>query len=502
VSIGAAGGTTAILGAHAGQFFADRVDVGGDAGGSLGPAALEVWAGVAGNSMEVTNTVTVWNDQSAIEFDSGTFRVGAIALLNGGHFYWGGGQLELTKSVLNVTPGGLLGGDVELSNIRSLKAKVTVGGAGGAGGAGTLTVRPSGQPGFPTSLVLATLPELTTSSNGAFVVDGGKAVVTAAHNAGAIRVKSGGTLTATDVDGAGLLEVDGGTAGVTSVLNDGTIRVAGAGAVTLGTADGAGAVDVVDGALSAKSIRQRSLRAGGTGANVTLTADGGTSVLKALDLAKAGGAGPATFGGKLDLTNNALVVDYDAAAATPAADIVAAVLQGRNLTGARWQGRGITSSTAAADSTRAVGAGEASDLLGLSGAQTASFAGQTVDATAVLVRLVTLGDLDLSGGVGRPDFERIRDRYAAAGGWFPGGWPAGDLNFDGSVDLADWRLFKPRFGTGAVVTAQDLADVQAFNNLVDPPPTPEPSAIGVLGATALLGRRRRRRSSTGSPPHH
>src|SRR5207244_2582462 len=92
--------------------------------------------------------------------------------------------------------------------------------------------------------------------------------------------------------------------------------------------------------------------------------------------------------GKLDLGNSHVIVDYTGA--SPIDSIRAALLLAYTPT-AHWTGNGLTSSTAAANSKLALGYAEASDALGISGVQTATFAGQSVDATSVLVRLTLNG---------------------------------------------------------------------------------------------------------------
>ena len=111
---------------------------------------------------------------------------------------------------------------------------------------------------------------------------------------------------------------------------------------------------------------------------MTLLPGGQTSLLTSLTIGT---------GAKLDITNNALVIDYTGA--SPVAAIRDKILSGRGGAGLGkgWNGTGITSSTAAQGNqtdpeSRAVGYAETAQLpLGAY----SNFRGQVVDNTAVLI---------------------------------------------------------------------------------------------------------------------
>lgn len=171
--------------------------------------------------------------------------------------------------------------------------------------------------------------------------------------------------------------------------------------------------------------------------------------------------------GRVDLTDNVLAVDYDGP--SPLSSIVTLINSGR--AGGSWTGNGITSSSAAANSTSTgVGYAEASDL-GLS-----SIAGQPVDGTTVIVRFTLLGDANLDRSVNIGDFSRLGANFNQ-----PGGWAAGDFNYDGTVGIADFSLLASAFN-------QTLPA-----SLARPGAVPEPAALGVLAPAAALALRRRRR---------
>jgi autotransporter-associated beta strand protein len=224
----------------------------------------------------------------------------------------------------------------------------------------------------------------------------------------------------------------------------------------------------------------------GTGGHVTLGGGAGGALLvtQALNLS----------GGTIDLTNNALVVNYAPGGAPATFNAVkAAVILAYNAAGVHWTGSGITSSTARdnAASNTGVGFAEASDIFGASGG---IFQGQSVDATAVLARYTLLGDATLDGKVDFNDLVKLAQNYNTTGRT----WNGGDFTYDGSTDFNDLVKLAQNYNTALPAAAaipgapanfdQDLA--RAFAQV------PEPGGLGVMGLafTALLRRRRSSRS--------
>ena len=161
--------------------------------------------------------------------------------------------------------------------------------------------------------------------------------------------------------------------------------------------------------------------------------------------------------GILDLSNNNLIVDYPGGAgnlsplgafnrtgfgiggagATGWYDgVLGALAQGRNH--GDWSGAGIvTTRPDALAGLTTLGAGEASQVLGLAGSQTGLFAGQTVDATTILLRYTFAGDGNLDGAVTGDDYSAI-DFASATPGAF--GWSNGDFNYDGIISGDDYSI--------------------------------------------------------------
>jgi hypothetical protein len=207
---------------------------------------------------------------------------------------------------------------------------------------------------------------------------------------------------------------------------------------------------------------------------VRTLAGSGTSRVQELTIA--GGSSPTA---QLDITDNALVVDYTGA--TPFETIRAQVVSG--YAGGSWNGNGIVSSSANG-STHGVGYAESSDIFT---SFPATFAGESVDDTAVLLRFARYGDANIDGTVNLQDFNRLASNFGTASG---ADWSQGDFNYDGVVNLQDFNRLAANFGRSAgpdgVVDPDDWAALAAV--------VPEPGAAGsiIFVTVAALARRRRR----------
>jgi fibronectin-binding autotransporter adhesin len=200
------------------------------------------------------------------------------------------------------------------------------------------------------------------------------------------------------------------------------------------------------------------------------------------------GAFTVTTGGKLDLANNKLIVDYDPATGTPTPIAsIRAALASAYASGA-WTGPGVGSAGIAAN--RSLGYAEAAEALGPSGG---SFGGTNVDGTTVLVGYTLSGDANLDGSVNFLDLAKLAQSYnttvTSSSTWY-----RGDFNYDGTVDFLDLANLAQNYNTslsGAPIAGAS-ADFQgdlarAFASV------PEPSALVLFGLTVLVGRGRPRR---------
>jgi autotransporter-associated beta strand protein len=250
-------------------------------------------------------------------------------------------------------------------------------------------------------------------------------------------------------------------------------RGAGAWNVTNSANTFSGGVTVNEGTLTVKklvnngttTINGGTLRIGPGGPVGDATS---TSVFQEGQFSVAGGATPA---GRLDLAKNGAVFDYTTT--SPLASIADLVKAGYNS--GNWAGNGITSSDASATpSAHAMGFAEASDI-----GSPATFLGQAVDGTAVLVRYTRAGDANLSGTTDIGDFSTLAANFNQTGST----WARGDFNFDGVTNIGDFSTLAANFNQAATGALPRGSVV------------PEPAALSLLAAGALLlGRRRTRRA--------
>src|SRR5207245_2627286 len=157
-----------------------------------------------------------------------------------------------------------------------------------------------------------------------------------------------------------------------------------------------------------------------SGARATLSAGGSRSlVTQSLQVA-----------GVLDLTNNTLIVQANS---TNRRNVLATVegyiTTAYNSTPTHWQGNGITSSSAAANLSRALGV----ILNSENGLRYTNYNGESVDDNSIIVTHTLVGDLNLDRAVTIADFITLAGRFGNAGDW-----GVGDTNYDGQVTISDF----------------------------------------------------------------
>lgn len=134
---------------------------------------------------------------------------------------------------------------------------------------------------------------------------------------------------------------------------------------------------------------------------------------------------------RLDLTDNALVIDYPGASPVSA---VSGLLSAGYASGA-WTGLGIVSSLAAGTTNRSVGLAEAADI-----GSPPLFVGQPADTTSLLLRYTVTGDANLDRVVNIDDFGKLASNFN-----LPSRWSRGDFNYDGTTNIDDFGLLAANF---------------------------------------------------------
>jgi hypothetical protein len=342
-----------------------------------------------------------------------------------------------------------------------------------------------------------------TVSNGRLTISGTAAV----NIAGGLYNSTGSTPTTgvhagiAQPGGIGLIEMNGGTLTAASFLNgadaNATFSGSGAsanynqtgGAASVGHVTGSGNITVSGGTLNASSLRQASVTVN-PGGVATVASDGtsaGTSIVNTLSVSGTG---------KLDLTNNDVLVNYTGA--SPEFTLRDKALQARDV------GDGGIFFTGSDDefSDKILAFGEASEL------GYTEYNGFTLDTDTVIGKYTYYGDANFDGQVTTDDYVAV-DLGLGTGD----SWVQGDFDLNGVVTTDDYVVVDLNLGKGSgdpLAFADEQAAMIALHtemfgqSYVEKlayasehgwvaASVPEPGALSVLalGAAGLLARRRR-----------
>lgn len=171
-----------------------------------------------------------------------------------------------------------------------------------------------------------------------------------------------------------------------------------------------------------------------------------------------------TGSGQFDVNENDVIDHYSGN--TPYSTIESEIASGYN--GGGWNGKGIVTSGAKNHPYSNLAAAEASQVYNLTGSQTATFDGQTVDATSLLIKYTWDGDANMDGVVNAADLAQMQ-----MGGTT---WWQGDFNHDGIVNQADFDLYYQGLAASGGVNISTVA--------------PEPVTLGWLLLVPVVSRRR------------
>jgi fibronectin-binding autotransporter adhesin len=405
-----------------------------------------------------TGTLVIANNSNAIaggiNINDGTIRVGgglANSLGNNNVYISFNGRLDVNSN--NVTLPAITGTGSVLNN--------------GTTGTGTLTLSiASGTDTFNGTLAMPNTARtfaVVKTGSGTFVMAGQDRYI-------GLTTVSAGTFSMT---GQNIGIAVNGANGPTMVVGDFSVAPGAAlqfqtTSNTVGAISGGGSTYLGPTAgmvITANSVRQSVLNIGRS-ATMRIAPNGtsaATSVLGELDLFTVNTSDPAST---FDLTNNNLVLDYSGA--SPIGTLRNDLKFGYNK--GAWNGPGVISSTAATSPGMALGYAEASSLFS---AFPATFGGQSVDNTSLLVQYARVGDANLDGRVNALDFNALATNFGAGSSEV---WSQGDFNYDGFTNTLDFTLLATNFN-------QSLPASPALATL------PEPCAIAIL----LIGQIRQRR---------
>ena len=276
----------------------------------------------------------------------------------------------------------------------------------------------------------------------------------------------GKTINKTGAGTLNLSAVQNHAPGTTLNVNDGTLMM-----LSNAGTDTAGNLNVnALGGTTRFLIRQnlRTLNVGSAGVAIVTPGAGKTVKTKALSIAD---------GGKFDLGDNNLIIDYSGNSPLGTAtdgtySSISGLIQSARAGGA-WNSTGLGSSRAATTAgLTTLAIAEAADTLDLVDAQTATWSGHTVDATSLLVMYTYAGDANLDGFISADDYAAIDFAVAAPGAF---GYANGDFNYDGLISADDYATIDFN------LVAQGTPFPTAFGS---PQAVPEPTAA--LATAALL----------------
>jgi hypothetical protein len=207
----------------------------------------------------------------------------------------------------------------------------------------------------------------------------------------------------------------------------------------------------------------------GTFTKLTIAPNSGVSVLSSLSI---------PFGSMLDLTNNAIIIDYGSGP-DPISSVEQMINKGYNNGG--WNGYGIVSSSiatmdAATGLSYGIGFADSADPDNPA----------NLPSGEIEIMFTLLGDANLDGTVNSEDFTLFSENV----GQSDAVWDQGDFNYDGTVNSEDFTLFAHNIGQSALQNAA-IVDYANANGLLAYIPEPTSVALALIPALSLLRRRTR-----------
>jgi autotransporter-associated beta strand protein len=431
------------------------------------PGNIHVIAGTLNieGSTNITGAGTLTFDTETVgQFNGLTGTVSRNIVLNGGQIG------DTSNSTTTTVPSNIsliaTSSNINVNSPGGLTLPGVISGAAGAGfnktGTGMLTIGGNN-----------TYSGVTSINNGTLVVASSANLGNAsATNNLAFGGASGGTLRATGavvspgrsiaVNGAGAIDTNGFDSSFGPIDGSGSFTKTGAGVLTIGG-------HVICGDLTVSAGR------------LAMTPDSGAAGVSRVGALSITGA-------TLDLAANKLITNKPAGTFSGGAysGVQGDVANAYNF--GSWDQPGLMTSMPDAGPSvgiTTIGVATAEQILFIGASETGVFAGQTVTGATTLAVYTYAGDLNFDGLVDAADYGVI-DNFVQ----FPGtdGYANGDFNYDGIIDAGDYGIIDNTIqlqGPPISVTAPvDLAGVTAV---------PEPSAVLVSLLPIVAAARRRRR---------
>jgi hypothetical protein len=256
-----------------------------------------------------------------------------------------------------------------------------------------------------------------------------------------------------------------------TLANDAVMNIASAASVLTISGDASAAGKAITkqgpGTLEMKHVRAGSLTVNAGTVRVLAKPQAndatGTSVVSALSIAS---------GAVLDLTNNSAIIDYAGAVGTQVSDLRQHLQSGR-LT------------TSSATGARRLGYGD-NAVLGRT-----SFAGQSVDASSILIKYTYAGDGNLDGQVDITDLGNLATSWQTSNVW-----TGGDFDYNNFVDITDLGMLATNWqaGVGSPLRPESLMEaLGSFGLTASVVPEPSIVSLSLASSTLLLAATRRSR---------
>jgi hypothetical protein len=141
--------------------------------------------------------------------------------------------------------------------------------------------------------------------------------------------------------------------------------------------------------------------------------------------------------------------------------------------------------------TTTIGVATAEAILFIAPTETGTFAGQPVTGATTIAMYTYAGDVNFDGLVDAADYGVI-DNFVQ----FPGtsGYANGDFNYDGIIDAGDYGIIDNTIQLQGAPIPINGGVASGGGGLSGVTAVPEPASLSIIGlaAAGLMGRRRRR----------